>query len=154
MPFVIFIMIKVLHIILFCQYILINSLTLWVQICNMVGMRKLCFCLCVLLGVAPLGSANAYIDKQTAVVTVMDKTAGKVQTLALPVGTNVEHEKLNMLVRSCKQTDPFDAQDFFMFIEVNKSDEGKIFSGWMSANEPGDNPLQNADYDLWLVKCE
>ena len=43
---------------------------------------------------------------------------------------------------------------FFMFIEIDKSDEGKIFSGWMSANEPGDNPLQNADYDLWLVKCE
>ncbi len=97
---------------------------------------------------------NAYIDHQNAVVTIMNKAAGKVQTLTIPVGQKSEYEKLSLLVRSCKQTDPFDAQDFFMFIEISKPGDGKIFSGWMSANEPGDNPMQDADYDLWLVNCE
>lgn len=102
----------------------------------------------------PVSSADAYIDKQNAVINIMNKAAGKVQLIALPVGQSVQYEKLNLIVRSCKQTDPFDAEDFFMFIEIYKQDSGKIFSGWMSANEPGDNPLQNADYDVWLVSCE
>ena len=109
---------------------------------------------CIFTGFMGIAPAHAYIDRDAAVIRIMNKAAGKVQTVTLPVGQNAQYEKLNMVVRSCKQTDPFDAEDFFMFIEINKSDSGQIFSGWMSANEPGDNPLQNADYDLWLVRCE
>lgn len=99
-------------------------------------------------------NANAYVDKSNAVVRIMNKAAGKVQTVTLPVGKDAEIEKLSFVVRSCKQTDPFQAENFFAFIEMSKKSEGKIFSGWMNANEPGENPLQNADYDVWLVKCE
>lgn len=98
--------------------------------------------------------ANAYVERQTAVVRIMNKAAGKAQTVNFTVGTEKSHEKLSVLVRSCKQTDPFDAENYWMFVEISKGTEGKIFSGWMNRNEPGDNPLQNADYDLWLVKCE
>ena len=119
-------------------------------------MKKIiCFVILAVFGFGTMSTdVLAYVDRQTATVRIMNKAAGKVQTIALPVGQNVQYEKLNMIARSCKQTDPFDAEDFFMFVEIEKSDEGKIFSGWMSANEPGDNPLQNADYDVWLVKCE
>ncbi len=119
-------------------------------------MRKQICKLLLLMVVAVLGgvrSANAWIDHDSAVVSVMDKAAGKVQTVTVPVGGVAVFDKLEIKVRSCKQTDPFDAEDFFMFAEVSKTDEGQIFGGWMSRNEPGDNPLQNADYDLWLVEC-
>lgn len=102
-----------------------------------------------LLAVTP---ADAYVERDTAVVRVMNKAAGKVQTIKVPVGRKVSFEKLDLVVRTCKQTDPFQAQDFFMFIEI--SQDSKIFSGWMSHNEPGNNPLQHPDYDLWLVGCE
>lgn len=96
--------------------------------------------------------ADAYVEREAAVVRIMNKAAGKAQTVTLPVGKKARFEKLDLMVRSCKQTDPFQAEDFFMFIEI--SQENKIFSGWMSKNAPGDNPLQHPDYDLWLVKCE
>lgn len=99
-------------------------------------------------------SAVAYVERENAIVRIMNKAAGKVQTITMPVGRDIQFEKLHMLVRSCKQSDPFDAENYFAFIEISKSDDGKIFSNWMNANEPGDNPLQNADYDVWLVKCE
>lgn len=122
----------------------------------MLVMRKIIFSfLCFVLSAFTIcNRADAYVDKQNAIIRVMNKAAGKVQVITMPVGQNVQYEKLEMLVRSCKQTDPFDAEDFFMFIEISKQGADKIFSGWMSANEPGDNPLQNADYDVWLVKCE
>ena len=132
----------------------INDLTLGACVCKIFVMKKLFLFGLILAVFGAARPADAYVDRQTAVVRIMNKAAGKVQTVALPVGVPTQFEKLDMVVRSCKQTDPFDAQDFYMFIEINKSDEGKIYSGWTSANEPGDNPVQNADYDLWLVRCE
>ncbi len=99
----------------------------------------------------PIG-ANAYVEREVAVVRIMNKAAGKAQTVRLPVGRQTTYEKLGFHVRTCKQTDPFQAEDFFMFVEIYQND--KIFSGWMSKNSPGDNPLQHPDYDVWLVECE
>lgn len=108
--------------------------------------------ICLIAGLSD--NASAYVERENAIVRIMNKAAGKVQTITMPVGRDIQFEKLHMLVRSCKQSDPFDAENYFAFIEISKSDEGKIFSNWMNANEPGENPLQNADYDVWLVKCE
>lgn len=118
------------------------------------NMKNAFLSLMVLCGVMLGTTANAYVDRATANVRIMNKAAGKTQSVAIPVGQTVKFEKLNVTVRSCKQTDPFDALDFFAFVEITKSDEGLIYSGWMSRNEPGDNPVQNADYDLWLIGCD
>ena len=119
-------------------------------------MKKICvlFLLSIGLIAGISDDALAYVERENAIVRIMNKAAGKVQTITMPVGRDIQFEKLHMLVRSCKQSDPFDAENYFAFIEISKSDEGKIFSNWMNANEPGENPLQNADYDVWLVKCE
>lgn len=98
--------------------------------------------------------ARAYIDRDIAVVRVMNKAAGKVYDLNIPVGNSAKFEKLDINVRACKQSDPFDAEDYFAFLEISTTADGLIFSNWMSRNEPGVRPLQNADYDVWLVKCE
>lgn len=124
--------------------------------CIILFMKKICvlFLLSIGLIAGVSDDALAYVERENAIVRVMNKAAGKVQTITMPVGRDIQFEKLHMLVRSCKQSDPFDAENYFAFIEISKSDDGKIFSNWMNANEPGENPLQNADYDVWLVKCE
>lgn len=98
--------------------------------------------------------ALAYIDRDIATVRIMNKAAGKVYDLNIPVGNSAQFEKLDINVRACKQSDPFDAEDYFAFLEISTTTDGLIFSNWMSRNEPGVRPLQNADYDVWLVKCE
>lgn len=98
--------------------------------------------------------AAAYIEHNTAVLRVMNKAAGKAYTINAPVGAVARFEKLQFTVRACKQTDPFQAEDFLAFVEISTASGDTIFSNWMSRNEPGRNPLQNADYDVWLVKCE
>ncbi|MBP5485608.1 MAG: DUF2155 domain-containing protein [Alphaproteobacteria bacterium] len=98
--------------------------------------------------------AHAYIDRDTAVLQVMNKAAGKTQTITAPVGRAVVFEKLNITVRACKQSDPFDAENFYAFTEISKSDGEMFYSNWMNRNNPGKNPVQNADYDVWLVRCE
>lgn len=98
--------------------------------------------------------ADAYVNRDVAVVRIMNKDAGKVQEVKIPVGQEFRFKKMYVNVRSCKQTDPFQAEDFYTFLEISEHEKGKIFGGWMSRNEPGQNPLQHPDYDIWLVKCE
>ena len=76
------------------------------------------------------------------------------QILRLKTNKDFSFDGLILNVRNCKQSDPFDAENFFMFIEIYTKSEGRIFSGWMNRNEPGQNPLQDDTYDVWLEKCE
>ena len=114
-------------------------------------------CLCFVF--APLflflnTSAFAYIEKETAVLRVMNKAAGKTQTVSGKVGNSIQHDGLVIKIRNCKQTDPFDPENFFAFLEIYTKTDERIFSGWMNHNEPGQNPLQDDTYDVWLEKCE
>jgi hypothetical protein len=115
------------------------------------GMKRL-FIIFALLSVSIPG--YAYVDQHTAVLRVLNKAAGKTQTILVPVNYSVDFEKLNIAVRACKQTDPFQAENHFAFVEISQVSQGQIFGGWMNKNEPGNNPLQNPDYDVWLVNCE
>ena len=98
--------------------------------------------------------ANAYINRNVVTLRVMDKAAGKTRTLETTVGVPARVEKLSILVRACKQSDPFDPENFYAFVEITKSDNTKIYGNWMNRNNPSENPLQNADYDVWLVECK
>ncbi len=107
-----------------------------------------------MLACALPGVATAYVNRDIASVRIMNKAAGKTYSIDIPVGDSVHFEKLTITAHSCKQTDPFDAEDYFAFLEISTSADGTIFSNWMSRNEPGVRPLQNADYDVWLVACK
>ena len=99
-------------------------------------------------------SAFAYIEKDTAIIRVMNKAAGKTQQIPAEIDKKIKVDGLEIIVRNCKQTDPFDAENFFVFLEIYTKSDGRIFSGWMNRNEPGENPLQNETYDVWIEKCE
>ena len=99
-------------------------------------------------------SGFSYVEKNVAIVRVMNKAAGKTQLVPVNVGQSVQHDGLTLIARNCKQSDPFEAENFFVFIEIYTKSDGRIFSGWMNRNEPGQNPLQNDTYDVWLEKCE
>ena len=113
--------------------------------------KKLCLFLTPFLFI---NSAFAYIEKDTAVVRIMDKAAGKTQVLSLKTNKTVNYDNISIIARNCKQSDPFDAENFFVFLEIYTKTDGRIFSGWMNRNEPGENPLQNDTYDVWIEKCE
>ena len=119
------------------------------------AMKKILMIFVFCVGVVgSITNTHAYVDRPNAVVTILDKASGKTHTTTVPVGHDTRYEKLNFIVRTCKQTDPFMPENAYMFIEIATANDGKIFGGWMNKNEPGENPLQNADYDLWLVRCE
>ena len=98
-------------------------------------------------------NACAYVDRPNAVINILDKASGKNHRFTVSVGQTSGYEKLSFVVRACKQTDPFQPENAYMFIDILQNGH-QVFGGWMNKNEPGQNPLQNADYDMWLVRCE
>ena len=118
-------------------------------------MRKLVFIFIGVIACFAWGRESyAFIDRNMATLRIMNKAAGKTQMIDLTVDNPVKFEKLNITLRACKQNDPFDAENFYAFVEIQKNDGAIIFSNWMNRNNPGKNPVQNPDYDVWLVKCD
>jgi hypothetical protein len=116
--------------------------------------RTIACCLfAIASNLAVAAEVTDYVTLNNATVQIMNKQAGKVQTITIPVGKTVKFDKLEILVRKCLGTNEFLPEDFFMFSEIKKSGT-KIFSGWMTKSEPGQNPLQDPDNDLWVVKCD
>ena len=96
-------------------------------------LKKLC------LFTAPLfllsfSPAHAYIEKDVATVRIMNKAAGKTQIASIRVGQTYQRDGLTIIVRNCKQSDPFDAENFFAFLEISTKTDGRVFSGWMNRN--------------------
>ena len=118
-------------------------------------MKKIISVLIAVFTIVIIGSSDcrAYVDRHNAVINILDKASGKNHVFTVPVATESKHEKLSFVVRACKQTDPFQPENAFMFIEISQNNN-QIFGGWMNKNAPGENPLQNVDYDMWLVRCE
>jgi len=123
---------------------------------NFSRIYALCFMLYALFfSITSFAAANEFIEKNTAVVRIMNKAAGRAHTVNITVGRETQFDKLKILIRDCKQSDPYSALDYFAFAQIwKKPSDARIFSGWMVASEPGENPLQDADFDLWLVRCE
>ena len=118
---------------------------------NIVKLLCLLMCSPIFLSLRP---AFGYIEQNTAVLRIMDKAAGKTRVVSAQIGQTVQNDGLKIVVRNCKKTDAFQAENYFAFIEVYTKSNDRIFSGWMNRNEPGQNPLQNDTYDLWIEKCE
>ena len=96
---------------------------------------------------------DEFVTKNGAIVQILTKQSGRTQTLTIPANQPTEFDKLTVTVRECLVTDEFLPEDFYMMVDITKNGN-PIFSGWMSKNEPGQNPLQDPDNDLWLVRCE
>ena len=118
-------------------------------------MRKIVFCLLAALTLPVFAetSDDEYIPMNGAIIQIMNKAAGKTQTFKVPTGGKIRFDKLEVALRKCLGTNEFLPENFYAFLEVSKSGR-EIFSGWMIKSEPGQNPLQDPDNDLWLIRCE
>ena len=65
---------------------------------------------------------------------------------------------LQITPRACYTRPPTETQRTSVFIEVDQvSLQGtlkRIFTGWMFADSPALNAIDNAVYDIWLLDCK
>ena len=63
-----------------------------------------------------------------------------------------------MTPRACYSRPPEEQPKTTSFVEVDEiqldGQEKRIFTGWMFADSPALNAIDNAVYDIWLVDCK
>jgi hypothetical protein len=113
--------------------------------------------LLALLGsVAALGAEP--IANPVARFSGLDKITARLTEFDVYVNETVQFGSLQITPRACYTAPPSAPPHTLSFVEIDRVDlEAKatrIFTGWMFAQSPGLNAVDDPLYDVWLVGCK
>ncbi|WP_338606694.1 DUF2155 domain-containing protein [Pelagibacterium nitratireducens] len=104
------------------------------------------------------GSAHAQaISNPVAVFTGLDKITGRITIFDVYIDETVQFGSLQLTPRVCYSRPTTEAQSVTAFVQVDEvslqATMERVFSGWMFADSPALNAIDNAVYDVWLIDC-
>ena len=83
-------------------------------------------------------------------IKVIDKVSSDSMVLDIKVGSVTEFRDIDISILRCIKS----KDGFLSFVEIfQKKDSSKIFNGWIFANRPNLNGMQNKSYEVFLVEC-
>ena len=110
----------------------------------------------VMLGLAPPVLA-APIANPVATFSGLDKITARITNFDVYVNETVQFGSLQITPRACYTQPDTETQRTSVFVEVDqvslKGSTERIFTGWMFADSPALNAVDDAVYDFWLVDC-
>jgi len=110
-----------------------------------------------------------------ATLRALDKITGRSTDMEIEVGTPIVFGSLLVALKACYQTPPELPPEAAAFLEVDgvqatqaqsaaeaetlqgdaeRTDEDRLFSGWMFASSPGLSALEHPVYDIWVIRCK
>jgi len=114
--------------------------------------------LVVILGLGVSASSAAPIANPVANFSGLDKISARVTHFDAYTNETVQFGSLQITPRACYTQPADEAQRTAVFVEVDrvnlKGATTRIFTGWMFADSPALNAVDDAVYDFWLVDCK
>jgi len=92
----------------------------------------------------------------------LDKVTARTRDFEVVIGESYEFGALTITPRYCRKRPPEETPETYAFLEVvdRRTDgfgvdaEGEmVFSGWMFASRPAQNPFEHPVYDVWVLDC-
>jgi hypothetical protein len=92
----------------------------------------------------------------------LDKVTARTRDFEINIGESTEFGALTITAQYCRKRPPEETPETYAFLQVNdrRTDgfgvdtEGEmVFSGWMFASRPAQNPLEHPVYDVWVLDC-
>lgn len=97
------------------------------------------------------------IANPVAVFAGLDKITGRIISFDVYIDETVQFGALQVTPRVCYTRPPTEEPLTDAFVEVDEIGLNRtvkrIFTGWMFADSPGLNAVDNAVYDVWLTDC-
>jgi hypothetical protein len=97
------------------------------------------------------------IANPVALFAGLDKITGNITTFDVRIGDTKQFGALVVRPRACYSRPPEEEPKTTSFVEVDEvlpdSKLRRIFTGWMLAESPGLNAVENPVYDVWLTAC-
>jgi hypothetical protein len=88
----------------------------------------------------------------------LDKISANVTQFDVYIDETVQFGSLQITPRACYTNPPDEIQRTAAFVEVDQvSLQGqarRVFTGWMFADSPALNSVDNPVYDFWLIDCK
>jgi hypothetical protein len=113
----------------------------------------------------PDARANQPLSSEPGNVVVLrglDKVTARTRDFEVVIGESVEFAALTITAQYCRKRPPEETPETYAFLQIadRRTDgfgvdvEGEtIFSGWMFASRPAQNPLEHPVYDVWVLDC-
>jgi hypothetical protein len=108
---------------------------------------------------AAAAQAVTPMPQRVAVLGILNKRNGIVQTVALHPGQSVRWKDVIVRLRACEATAPWEEEKLtgaFVQVDVQRPDKkwGRVFSGWLYKESPSLNVVEHPVYDVWPKSCE
>jgi hypothetical protein len=98
------------------------------------------------------------VDNPVAEFAGLDKITARITKFDVKINETVQFGALQVTPRVCYNRAESDDPLTTGFVEVDEitleNKIHRIFSGWMFADSPGLNAVENSIYDIWLVACK
>ena len=97
--------------------------------------------------------------QRIAVLGILNKRNGIVQTVALHPGQSIRWKDVIVRLRACEATAPWEPEKLtgaFVQVDVQQPDKhwDRVFSGWLYKESPSLNVVEHPVYDVWPKSCE
>ena len=98
----------------------------------------------------------------TVVLRGLDKVTARTRDFEVAIGETVQFGALSITAQYCRKRPPEETPETYAFLQINDRrtdgfgvdvDGEQIFSGWMFASRPAQNPLEHPVYDVWVIDC-
>ena len=118
--------------------------------------RAFAFSLALLASTLP--ALATPIANPVATFSGLDKITTRLTKFDAYVNETVQFGSLQITPRACYTRPPNETQRTSVFVEVDQvslaGSSKRIFTGWMFADSPALNAIDDAVYDFWLVDCK
>lgn len=108
-------------------------------------------------GTGEIVSEDRRVEAEEAaggVVRALDKVSGETRDLTIDVGASARFGRVEVLLGECRYPADNPEGDAYAYLVIRADgSEGAVFAGWMIASSPALNALDNARYDVWVLRC-
>jgi hypothetical protein len=89
-----------------------------------------------------------------AEIRMLDKVSGEVTDRTLASGESTSLGRIEMTLGECRYPEDNPTGEAYAWLEVRDPNrDAVLFQGWMIATSPALNALDNARYDVWVIRC-
>jgi len=97
------------------------------------------------------------VNERVAQLMALDKRTGVSKAFVIKPGQQLAFGSLVIRMRACETTPEWEQKQTAAFLQIDElasaTSRKRIYSGWMFAESPSLNPLQNPRYDVWVKSC-
>lgn len=92
----------------------------------------------------------------------LDKVTARTRDFEVNIGEEVQFGALTVRAQYCRKRPPEETPETYAFLQIiDRRTDGfgvdidgeAVFSGWMFASRPAQNPLEHPVYDIWVLDC-